>query len=240
MGVNDPMVFIAPEEGAFNRDLEYSRETKIDNTSMDLAGDGAGFSSADMVALMNNPDLLMGGSVKGSLLQGNNRDADGTIDRVAGPPPEMLPMLKKIKRLCDMEYIDLYSIFENMGGTKYGTMNKTRFFGTMKDVMAKIHVFEDKEFHDIAVAYGTGADDIHHKGEKEMIAWMDFCEDIGEIDASYTPADKAPPLTGSPGKPKQMSAQAMMEDAMDGKMDGKLDGGVSYAHTSLMGDKRWA
>jgi hypothetical protein len=79
MGVNDDRVFIAPKEGAFNIDNSYVRgTTKLDNSAMDLAGDGEGFSSADMVAMMNNHALLMGGSVKGSLMSGANRDADGT------------------------------------------------------------------------------------------------------------------------------------------------------------------
>ena len=74
--VNDIPVFIAPKEGAFNIDNSYVRgTTKLDNASFDPAGDGEGFSSADMVAMMNNHEMLMGGSVKGSLLQHNANGA---------------------------------------------------------------------------------------------------------------------------------------------------------------------
>lgn len=187
---------------------------------MDLAGDGDGFSSADMLALMNNHELLKGGSVKGSLLAGNTRDADGSIDRVRDPPKSLLPMLKKIKRHMDIENIDMEGILYNQGGTKYGTMNKTRFNSVLRDVMLHVHVFSDKELFEIDAAYGTGAEDLIFPGTYEQIAWMDFCEDLGYMDASYMPESAAPPLGF---KPKPMSAIAIMLDAMDGVMDGVVD-----------------
>ena len=193
-------------------------------------------SSADLMAMMNDHSLLKGGSIKGSLLQGNNRDADGTIDRVRDPPKELLPLLKKIKRLMDMENVDLHCVFENQGGTKYGTMVKTRFVSTLRDLMLKVHFFTEAEIHEVCKAYGTGGDDLHCPGEKESMAWMDFVEDCVKMDASFMPAHLAPPLNS---KPKPMSAFAMMMDASDGSMDGNVDLDA-VAHTTLMGDKRWA
>ena len=36
----------------------------------------------------------------------------------------------------------------------------------------------------LAHHYGTGADDLH-LGGKMKVAWMDFCEHLGEVDASF-------------------------------------------------------
>ena len=57
------------------------------------------FSSADMVALMNDTKLLMSSSVNGTVMQtGANRDADGTIDRSPPPTMEVCVILKELKR----------------------------------------------------------------------------------------------------------------------------------------------
>ena len=57
---------------------------------------------------------------------------------------------------------------------------------------------------------------------KKQVAWMDVCEDLGEIDSSFMPADQAPPLALTK---VAMSAQAMMLDAADGVIDGKVGDG---------------
>ena len=52
-----------------------------------------------MIALMNNPELLMKSSTGGTLSKtGMGRDADGTIDRSPPPTPEVQKVLKEIKR----------------------------------------------------------------------------------------------------------------------------------------------
>ena len=59
----------------------------------------AGFGADDMIALMNNPELLMKSSTGGTLSKtGMGRDADGTIDRSPPPTPEVQKVLKEIKR----------------------------------------------------------------------------------------------------------------------------------------------
>ena len=60
--------------------------------------------------------------------------------------------------------------------------------------------------------------DVHSPGRFEYCAWMDFVEDIGVTDASFTPESKAPPLHLSK---QPQSAVARMLDAMDGTVDGK-------------------
>jgi len=173
-----------------------------------------------MVALMNNRELLMGGSTTNSLMSGNNRDADGTIDRVRDPPESLKPLLKKIKRVIDLELIDIHTLLKEQGATPYGTFNKTRFNSCLTIIFKSSIIFSHEDLFAIDSAYGTGAPDLQEPGTYEHIAWMDFVEDILLTDASFTPADKAPPLGF---KPKPMSAIAMMLDAMDGKVDGVVD-----------------
>ena len=178
-------------------------------------------SAADMVALMNNTDLLMSSSVNGTVMQtGANRDADGTIDRSPPPTPEVCKVLKELKRAIDRYGIDMTSEFRTQGGTQYGTISKSRFnsiitttFGLEKDFL-----WTDEKLAILSTHYGTGATDLNLKGKKQ-VAWMDVCEDLGETDGSFMPLSSAPSLklTAVP-----MSAQDMMLDAADGVIDGAV------------------
>ena len=52
-------------------------------------------------------------SFEGSISSmGKTRDADGTVDRVADPPQKMWAVLAAFKYKCEVENIDLESIFE--------------------------------------------------------------------------------------------------------------------------------
>lgn len=189
-----------------------------------------------MIKLMNNRELLMGGAVKGSVMSGNNRDADGTIDRVRDPPESLKPLLTKIKRQVNLRNIDLDNVLKDQGGTRYGTMNTQRFCSTLVIMFERDLIFSEEDLTAVANAYGTGAPDVHCPGRFEYCAWMDFVEDIGVTDASFTPESKAPPLHLSK---QPQSAVARMLDAMDGTVDGKVDDKI-YEHRDLMGDMRWA
>ena len=144
-------------------------------------------SSADMVALMNNTNLLMASSVNGSVMAtGANRDADGTIDRSPPPTPEVQAILFDLKRITDEFGIDMMLEFRTQGATKYGTISKSRFnsictttFGTEKGFF-----WDDKKLNILNSHYGTGATDLC-LGGKKLVAWMDVCEDLGETDASF-------------------------------------------------------
>ena len=195
-------------------------------------------SSADMVALMNNTNLLMASSVNGSVMAtGANRDIDGTIDRSPPPTAEVMVLLKELKRAIDRYGIDMTSEFRTQGATQYGTITKSRFNSIMTTTFGneKGFLWDEAKLKTLSTHYGTGADDLHLKG-KMQVAWMDVCEDLGETDGSFMPPELAPSLrlTTVP-----MSAQEMMLDAADGQIDGKVDENINE-HKSLMGDKRWA
>ena len=186
-----------------------------------------------MLALMNNYDLLKKGPK--NMMQGNNRDSDGTIDRVRDPPESLKPLLKKIRRQVDLRNLDLTSVMTQQGGTRYGTMNTQRWNSTIVILFEKDLIFSEADLLALDNAYGTGAEDRHRPGAFESIAWMDFVEDIGKTDGSFMPESEAPPLmlTKMP-----LSNIAMMLDMMDGSADGKVDDSINK-HRSLMGDKRW-
>ena len=169
------------------------------------------------------------------------------VDRVAGPPPSLYPMLRKIKRYMVHDNCDLEGVLKAAGGTKYGTMCKSRFNSALRDEMRNVHVFSEAELIDIDKAYGTGAPDLHVPGTFESIAWMDFIEDLGEFEAGYWAADDPRTLAlmndldddGNVDAPKALSMQAQMLDMLDG-VDGAFDDSEMFKHRSLMGDKRWA
>jgi len=191
----------------------------IDGVLQDLSGEDGCVSAEEMVALMNNPELLM--QVKGDrtvMMTGANRDADGTIDRSPPPTAEVKVILKEIKRSVDRYGIDMTSEFRTQGATQYGTVTKSRFnsiitttFGIEKD-----HFWDDAKLNIICIHYGTGSADLHLKG-KMQVAWMDLCEDLAEIDASYV-QDFSYKAKGTDGP----DAVLMLLDAADGVIDGNI------------------
>jgi len=204
-----------------------ARMEKVSSAEGGAGADGV-MSSAEMVALMNNSALLMKSSTGGSLsVTGAGRDADGTIDRSPPPTPPVQAILKELKRSIDKYGIDMTSEFRTQGATQYGTITKSRFnsiititFGNEKgflwtwiDADGKIH---DDKIRMLADHYGTGATDLHLGGKKQ-VAWMDVCEDLGETDGGYMPAEMAPALKLSK---VPLSAQALQLDASDGVIDG--------------------
>ena len=76
--------------------------------------------------------------------------------------------------------------FRTQGATQYGTITKSRFnsiltttFGLEKDFF-----WDDAKLGILDTHYGTGAADVALGGKKQ-VAWMDFCEDLGETNGSY-------------------------------------------------------
>ena len=181
------------------------------------AGADGVMSSEEMVALMNNSALLMKSSTGGSLSQtGAGRDADGTIDRSPPPTEQVKVLLKELKRAIDRYGIDMTLEFRTQGATQYGTITKSRFNSIMTTTfgLEKNFFWDDAKLNILNVHYGTGATDLHLKGKKQ-VAWMDVCEDLGEIDASWTVKEAEVKDFGP-------SAISMMLDAADGVIDGNV------------------
>ena len=136
---------------------------------------------------MNNTKLLMQSSVNGTVMQtGQNRDADGTIDRSPPPTKEVSAILFDLKRITDEYGIDMILEFRTQGATHFGTISKSRFNSILTTTfgMEKGFFWDDKKLNVINSHYGTGANDLA-LGGKKLVAWMDVCEDLGEVDASF-------------------------------------------------------
>lgn len=85
--------------------------------------------------------------------------------------------------------IDMTSEFRTQGATQFGTISKSRFnsiititFGNEKDFK-----WDEDKIKTLNEHYGTGALDLALGGRKQ-VAWMDVCEDLGEVDARFCQA----------------------------------------------------
>lgn len=120
---------------------------------------------------------------------GKTRDADGTIDRVRDPPPELLPFLYAVKMQCSAYNISIDQVFEAAGGTAYGVIPATKFQSALVVTFHRLEIKEEL-LYQIATAYGTGYE--APEGSKraiaarfEAVAWKDFCEDVNKaVDVS--------------------------------------------------------
>ena len=121
----------------------------------------------------------------GGLLDGGKtRDDDGTIDRVRDPPPELFPLLYRLKCHVRGYHITLEEAFSDAGGTTFGTIPTTKFGSCLVNTFNRAGLTED-EIMSLINHYGIGQrEPDHHAKAKvmpyECCAWMDLCEDIGK------------------------------------------------------------
>ena len=71
-------------------------------------------------------------AMKAAMSEKKVRDADGTIDRVDDSVAKaLMPILFAIKERCRKENINLEAIFEEAGGTHFGTIKRQNFQSTL-------------------------------------------------------------------------------------------------------------
>jgi len=113
------------------------------------------------------------------------RDADGTIDRVDDSVAQkLMPILFAIKERCRTEHINLESVFEEAGGTHFGTIKRQNFQSTLVATFKRF-LFEEETLIAIVMAYGCGYQhpprpDLNIPPLYESVGWKDFCEDVGQ------------------------------------------------------------
>ena len=115
---------------------------------------------------------------------GKTRDEDGTVDRCPDPPQKMWSVLAAFMYKCEVENINIETVFEEGGGNHYGQMKTHKFFSSLKDNFGRFDI-RAEILDDILNAYGVGYRD--PRGRYENIAWKDFCEDVRkskELDTS--------------------------------------------------------
>ena len=83
-------------------------------------------------------------AAKAKMSETKVRDADGTIDRVSDEVAEKLnPILFAIKERCRTEHINLEGIFEEAGGTHFGTIKMQNFKSALVHTF-KRYLFEEE------------------------------------------------------------------------------------------------
>ena len=102
--------------------------------------------------------------------------------------------------------------FRAQGATQYGTITKSRFNSIVTTTFGieKGFFWDDPKLAVLNVHYGIGAVDKPLGGRKQ-VAWMDFCEDLGETDGTW--AEHAEYLEGYQGF-NTMHAEAILCDTV--------------------------
>lgn len=102
--------------------------------------------------------------------------------------------------------------FRTQGATQYGTITKSRFQSIITTTFGneKNFFWDDAKLKILSTHYGTGATDMKLGGQRQ-VAWMDFCEDLGETDGSYQ--ENAKYLEGYEGF-NTLYADAVLADAV--------------------------
>lgn len=128
----------------------------------------------------------------GILSQGKMRDEDGTVDRVRDPPPELWPLLYKLKCQCNAYNIAIHEAFVDAGGTHYGTIPTTKFGSCLVVTFHRAGLTED-DISSLVEHYGIGnREPARHAKSRfmpyECCAWKDVCEDIEKAVDLYADA----------------------------------------------------
>jgi len=124
-------------------------------------------------------------AAKAAMSETKVRDADGTIDRVSDDVAEKLnPLLWAMKERCRTEHINLEGIFEEAGGTHFGTIKRQNFQSALVDTFKRF-LFEEETLIAIVMAYGCGYQHppnptLNIPPLYEHVGWKDFCEDVGK------------------------------------------------------------
>ena len=160
-------------------------------------------------------------AAKAAMSETRVRDADGTIDRVDDAvAAKLMPILFAIKERCRTENINLETVFEEAGGTHFGTIKRQNFQSTLVNNFRRF-LFEEETLIAIVMAYGCG---YQHPGNPvlnipplyEYVGWKDFCEDVGKaVDTTYGVATEMAQARAAWVSPIQLGMKADLVDGWD-------------------------
>ena len=160
-------------------------------------------------------------AAKAAMSETRVRDADGTIDRVDDAvAAKLMPILFAIKERCRTENINLETVFEEAGGTHFGTIKRQNFQSTLVNNFERF-LFEEETLIAIVMAYGCG---YQHPGNPvlnipplyEYVGWKDFCEDVGKaVDTTYGVATEMAQARAAWVSPIQLGMKADLVDGWD-------------------------
>jgi len=160
-------------------------------------------------------------AMKAAMSETKVRDADGTVDRVDDSvAKELMPILFTIKERCRVEHINLEGIFEEAGGTHFGTIKRQNFQSTLVNNFPRYR-FEEETLIAIVMAYGCGYKHPPNAALNlpplyEYVGWKDFCEDVGNsYDTTYGVATEMAQVRGSWIVPTKLGMKADLVEGWD-------------------------
>jgi len=106
---------------------------------------------------------------------GLTRGEDGSIDRSPDPPMVIWNALADVQAKCEAENIAIGEMMQEGGGNRHGLMKREKFCTALKDNLPRLNVSAEL-LQAITGHYGVGYKD--PRGQRENVAWCDFCEDV--------------------------------------------------------------
>jgi hypothetical protein len=177
-------------DGKANRVAQYSTDDHLYVTGAGrvLEKDGGEFNVAPKQGYVKLHDSIEADrkrfeASKMAMHEGKARDADGTVDRIDDSvAKKLMPLLYAIKLRCQSENIELASVFEEAGGTHFGTIKRQNFQSTLVSTFKRF-LFEEPTLFAIVDAYGCGYKHpanpaIGQPALFESVGWKDFVEDV--------------------------------------------------------------
>jgi len=177
-------------DGKANRVAQFSTDDHLYVTGAGrvLEKDGGEFNVAPKQGYVKLHDSIEADrkrfeASKAAMHEGKARDADGTVDRIDDSvSKKLMPLLYTFKMRCQSENIDLVSVFEEAGGTHFGTIKRQNFQSALVSTFKRLLLEEDTLLA-IVTAYGCGYKHppVLSRGTPalyESVGWKDFCEDV--------------------------------------------------------------
>jgi len=187
-------------DGKANRVAQYSTDDHLYVTGAGriLEKDGGEFNVAPKQGYVKlhssiEADRKAFEASKAAMHSGKARDADGTVDRVSDTADDkLMPLLYLFKRRCEAENIELNSVFEEAGGTHFGTIKRQNFQSALVSTFKRM-LLEENTLYAIVDAYGCGYKHpanpaVGQPALYEHVGWKDFVEDVTNV----TPLDVGP------------------------------------------------
>jgi len=160
-------------------------------------------------------------AMKRAMSETKVRDADGTVDRIDDSVAQkLMPILFTIKERCRTENIELEGIFQEAGGTHFGTIKRQNFQSTLVNNFQRLK-FEEETLIALVSAYGCGYQHPPNPALNipplyESVGWKDFCEDVGKsYDTSYGVASEIAQLRASHVRPIELGMRADLVEGWD-------------------------
>jgi len=212
-------------DGKANRVAQYSTDDHLYVTGAGriLEKDGGEFNVAPKQGYVKlhasiEEDRKRFEASKAAMHSGKTRDADGTVDRIDETADDkLMPLLCVFKKRCMAENIELNSVFEEAGGTHFGTIKRQNFQSALVSTFKRL-LLEENTLFAIVNAYGCGYKHPPNPatglpGLYESVGWKDFCEDVeNAVDTTQGLADELSKLRSCNISPEKLKLEGIKQE----------------------------